>query len=173
MSRSRNIIVAIDETDPHLFKKIVDSLDSDLCIIKIGSVSFNAIGQDALLYVAKKGFEIFLDLKFHDIPTTVYKACISAFSLDIWMVNVHLSGGYPMVSAAAKAKVDVSSKTKLIGVTVLTSLSDEECASVYGSTQKIPDRRLIKDIAKHIRPRNTKNIWAHGPSDLGYGHMGL
>ena len=81
MSRSRNIIVAIDETDPHLFKKIVDSLDSDLCIIKIGSVSFNAIGQDALLYVAKKGFEIFLDLKFHDIPNTVKKSISGLSSL--------------------------------------------------------------------------------------------
>jgi len=70
---SKPIIVAIDETQPSSFKQIVDSLHSDLCMIKVGSVSFNAMGHEALTYVASKGFEIFLDLKLHDIPNTVKK----------------------------------------------------------------------------------------------------
>ena len=67
---SKPIIVAIDETQLSSFKQTVDSLDSSLCMIKVGSVSFNAIGHEALTYVASKGFEIFLDLKLHDIPNT-------------------------------------------------------------------------------------------------------
>ena len=129
MSRSRNIIVAIDETDPHLFKKIVDSLDSDLCIIKIGSVSFNAIGQDALLYVAKKGFEIFLDLKFHDIPNTVKKSISGLSSLPIKMLTVHTSGGLKMMESAMEAVSD--SKILIFGVTVLTSLTDVDSSEIY------------------------------------------
>ena len=68
---SKPIIVAVDETQLDSFKQIVDSLDSNLCMIKVGSVSFNAIGHEAIKYVASKGFEIFLDLKLHDIPNTV------------------------------------------------------------------------------------------------------
>ena len=68
---SKPIIVAVDETQLDSFKQIVDSLDSNLCMIKVGSVSFNAIGHEAIQYVASKGFEIFLDLKLHDIPNTV------------------------------------------------------------------------------------------------------
>jgi orotidine-5'-phosphate decarboxylase len=71
---SKPIIVAIDETQLSSFKQTVDSLDSSLCMIKVGSVSFNAIGHEALTYVASKGFEIFLDLKLHDIPNTVKKS---------------------------------------------------------------------------------------------------
>jgi orotidine-5'-phosphate decarboxylase len=77
--------------------------------------------------IHEKGFEIFLDLKFHDIPTTVYKACISAFSLNIWMLNIHLTGGYDMAVSAMKAKKDCQSTSKLIGVSALTSLSDHDC----------------------------------------------
>tara|TARA_B100000963_G_scaffold135796_1_gene118198 strand:+ start:3186 stop:3863 length:678 start_codon:yes stop_codon:yes gene_type:complete len=129
MSISRNIIVAIDETDPNLFKKIVDSLDSDLCMVKIGSVSFNAIGQDALSYAAKKGFEIFLDLKFHDIPNTVKKSISGLSSLPIKMLTVHTSGGLKMMESAMEAVSN--SKILVFGVTVLTSLTDNDTSEVY------------------------------------------
>ena len=68
---SKTIITAVDETDLGSFKKVIDSLDSDLCMLKIGSVSFNAFGHEAVFYASKKGFDIFLDLKLHDIPKTV------------------------------------------------------------------------------------------------------
>ena len=136
MVDNKKIIVALDYDDENSVYDLLDKINPNLCRVKVGKELFTKYGPSIINSIHSRGFEIFLDLKFHDIPTTVYKACISAFSLDIWMVNVHLSGGYPMVSAAAKAKVDVSSKTKLIGVTVLTSLSDEECASVYGCSRE-------------------------------------
>ena len=90
---SKSIIVAIDETQPSSFKQTVDSLDGDLCMIKVGSVSFNAIGHEALSYVASQGFEIFLDLKLHDIPNTVKKSIEGLVSLPISMMTIHTSGG--------------------------------------------------------------------------------
>ena len=114
--------------------------------MKIGKELFTKYGSEVVLKVQKKGFEIFLDLKFHDIPSTVYKACISAFSLNVWMINIHLSGGLNMVEAAMRARLDCESSSKLIGVTVLTSLSDENCLSIYGCSRENQLLRL-KDIA--------------------------
>lgn len=129
---SKPIIVAIDETQLNSFKKIVDSLDNNLCMIKIGSVSFNAIGREAINYVANKGFKIFLDLKFHDIPNTVKKSIQGLISLPISMITVHTSGGVDMMKAAKKA-VDGSS-IKIFGVTALTSLSEENMLSIFRRT---------------------------------------
>ena len=95
--------------------------------------------------IQKKGFDIFLDLKFHDIPTTVYKACLSALSLDIWMLNIHLSGGLNMALQASKAKQDSQSSCILLGVTALTSLSDDDCFSVYGCNRDDQLKRLKSD----------------------------
>ena len=86
---SKPIIVAIDETQLRSFKQTVDSLDSNLCMIKVGSVSFNAIGHEALTYVASKGFEIFLDLKLHDIPNTVKKSIEGLISVSYTHLRAH------------------------------------------------------------------------------------
>jgi len=112
--------------------EFIDNIDPNLCRIKIGKELFTMIGPRIIHELHKKGFEIFLDLKFHDIPTTVYKACVSAFSLNVWMLNIHLSGGYDMACAAMNAKRDCQSDSKLIGVTALTSLSDNDCKRIYG-----------------------------------------
>jgi orotidine-5'-phosphate decarboxylase len=93
---SKKIIVALDYDNLDLVIDFVDSIDPELCRIKIGKELFTKYGPSIVNNIHEKGFEIFLDLKFHDIPTTVYKACISAFSLNIWMLNIHLSGGYDM-----------------------------------------------------------------------------
>ena len=85
------IIVAVDETQLNSFKQIIDSLDNDLCMIKVGSVSFNAIGREAIEYVAAKGFKIFLDLKLHDIPNTVKKSIEGLISLPISILTIHAS----------------------------------------------------------------------------------
>ena len=126
---SKPIIVAIDETQPSSFKQTVDSLDSNLCMIKVGSVSFNAIGHEALTYVASKGFEIFLDLKLHDIPNTVKKSIEGLISLPIGMMTIHTSGGLEMMKAAKKAVDDTS--IKIFGVTALTSLSDGDTSAIF------------------------------------------
>ena len=129
---SKPIIVAVDETQLDSFKQIVDSLDSNLCMIKVGSVSFNAMGHEALKYVASKGFEIFLDLKLHDIPNTVKKSIEGLISLPISMMTIHTSGGLEMMKIAMNAVKDTN--IKIFGVTALTSLSDEDTEVIFKRT---------------------------------------
>tara|TARA_B100001063_G_C16772738_1_gene562827 strand:+ start:1955 stop:2632 length:678 start_codon:yes stop_codon:yes gene_type:complete len=142
MIDDKKIIVALDyNNDGELFK-FVDKIDPDCCRLKIGKEIFTKYGPKVISELHSKGFEVFLDLKFHDIPTTVYKACISALSHNVWMLNIHLSGGIDMVIAAMNAKNDCQSNTKLIGVTVLTSLSDDDCMRIYGCTRLDQIQRL-------------------------------
>ena len=129
---SKPIIVAVDETQLDSFKQIVDSLDSNLCMIKVGSVSFNAMGHKAIKYVASKGFEIFLDLKLHDIPNTVKKSIEGLISLPISMMTIHTSGGLEMMKIAINAVKDTN--IKIFGVTALTSLSDEDTDVIFKRT---------------------------------------
>ena len=126
------IIVAVDETQLDSFKHIVDSLDSNLCMIKIGSVSFNVMGHEAIKYVASKGFEIFLDLKLHDIPNTIKKSIEGLISLPISMMTIHTSGGLEMMKIAMNAVKDTN--IKIFGVTALTSLSDEDTDVIFKRT---------------------------------------
>ena len=129
---SKTIIVAVDETQLENFQNVVDSLDSDLCMIKIGSVSFNAFGHQAISYASNKGFKIFLDLKLHDIPNTVKKSIKGLVSLPIDMMTIHTSGGLEMMKAAKNA-VD-GTDIKIFGVTALTSLSDEDTSLIFKRT---------------------------------------
>ena len=145
---SKPIIVAIDETQLSSFKKTVDSLDSDLCMIKVGSVSFNAIGHEALSYVASKGFEIFLDLKLHDIPNTVKKSIEGLISLPIGMMTIHTSGGLEMMKAAKKAVSDTN--IKIFGVTALTSLSDEDTSTIFQRTASNQVKAML-DLAQEAQ----------------------
>ena len=129
---SKTIIVAVDETQLGNFQSVVDSLDSDLCMIKIGSVSFNALGHQAISYASNKGFKIFLDLKLHDIPNTVKKSIKGLVSLPIDMMTIHTSGGLEMMKAAKNA-VD-GTDIKIFGVTALTSLSDKDTSLIFKRT---------------------------------------
>lgn len=125
----RNIIVAIDQSELDSFKDLVDSLDSKKCMIKIGSVAFNSIGKDALYYAYEKGFDIFLDLKLHDIPNTVKKTIKGLLSLPISILTVHTSGGKNMLDASMQAVS--GSNIKIFGVTALTSLSEEDTKMIF------------------------------------------
>lgn len=138
----KKIIVALDYSNIEDTFKFIDSINPSLCRLKIGKELFTKYGPKIIYEIHNKGFEVFLDLKFHDIPTTVYKACISAFSLNVWMLNIHLSGGYDMAIAAMNAKNDCQSDSKLIGVTALTSLSDNDCKAIYGCTRCEQIKRL-------------------------------
>ena len=129
---SKTIIVAVDETQLENFQNVVDSLDSNLCMIKVGSVSFNALGHQAISYASNKGFKIFLDLKLHDIPNTVKKSIKGLVSLPIDMMTIHTSGGLEMMKAAKNA-VD-GTDIKIFGVTALTSLSDEDTSLIFKRT---------------------------------------
>ena len=126
---SKNIIVAVDEYHLNAFKNIVDSLDPDLCMIKVGSVSFNALGHETILYASSKGFDIFLDLKLHDIPNTVSKSIEGLKSLPINMLTIHTSGGIHMMKAAMDAVNGTD--IKVFGVTALTSLTDGDTNTIY------------------------------------------
>jgi len=126
------IIVAIDEIN---FKKacdIIDNLDSDKCMLKIGSVAFNSIGDEIIFYAANKGFDIFLDLKLHDIPNTVKKSIEGLISYPIKMLTIHISGGKEMMNAAMEAVL--GKDIKIFGVTALTSLNDEDTSEIFQRT---------------------------------------
>ena len=126
---TKSIITAVDESNLDLFKEIIDCLDSDLCMVKIGSVSFNSLGHEAVLYAANKGFDIFLDLKLHDIPNTVKKSIEGLVNLPIQMMTIHTSGGKQMMQAAMQAVEGTN--IKVFGVTALTSLSDNDTNKIY------------------------------------------
>ena len=123
------IIVAIDETDFTRASKIIDNLDPKKCMVKIGSVSFNSSGHELIFYAAEKGFEIFLDLKLHDIPNTVKKSIEGLAALPIKLLTIHASGGKNMMKAAMEGVS--GSDIKVFGVTALTSLSDNDTNEIY------------------------------------------
>ena len=126
------IKVAIDETDLVSLRDIADSLDSKKCLIKIGSVAFNSIGLEAISYISRKGFDIFLDLKLHDIPNTVKKSIEGLISLPIKMLTIHTSGGKDMMMAAMEAVSGTN--IKVFGVTALTSLNNDDTNEIYQRT---------------------------------------
>ena len=126
---NKPIITAVDEYNLDTFKKIIDALDINLCMVKVGSVSFNALGHDAISYASDKGFDIFLDLKLHDIPNTVKKSIEGLKSLPIKMLTIHTSGGKQMMKFAMEAVKGTD--IKIFGVTALTSLSDEDTNKIY------------------------------------------
>ena len=123
------IIVAIDEIDFNKASDILDKLDSKKCMVKIGSVTFNSIGREIISYASKKGFDIFLDLKLHDIPNTVQKSIEGLISLPIKMLTIHTSGGKDMMRAAMEAVS--GNDIKIFGVTVLTSLSSDDTNEIF------------------------------------------
>lgn len=125
----KSIIVAIDEYNNSEFERILDKLDPKLCMVKIGSVSFNSLGRECVIKTAKKGFDIFLDLKLHDIPNTVKKSIKSLAELPINMITVHVSGGKNMLEASVSELKN--SGIKIFGVTALTSLNSKDTEYIY------------------------------------------
>ena len=129
----KRIIVALDFAGEAGALGLLDQLDPDKCRAKIGKELFTACGPRLLRQVHERGFEIFLDLKFHDIPNTVAGAIDAAAGLPgVWMLNVHASGGRAMLEAAVSAAESApgESRPRVIGVTVLTSLNDGDLARI-------------------------------------------
>jgi len=118
------IIVALDYSNEDEASNFIKKVNPELCKLKIGKELFTVAGPQFVEKIVAMGFDVFLDLKFHDIPNTVMKACHAASELGVWMVNVHALGGKTMMQAA---KEGVShSSTKLIAVTILTSMGQED-----------------------------------------------
>jgi orotidine-5'-phosphate decarboxylase len=127
---NNRIIVPLDTPRLADALALAARLDPKLCRVKIGKELFVAAGPEAVSRVHERGFEVFLDLKFHDIPHTVAGACRSAARLGVWMMNVHASGGEAMMRAAREAVDSVARPPMLIAVTVLTSLTGPELEHV-------------------------------------------
>jgi len=124
------VYVALDAADEARIRSLLAELDPALCGIKIGKEAFTAFGPRVVEWARKRGFPVFLDLKFHDIPNTVAQACRAAADLDVALVNVHASGGRRMLEAARGAIPAADDAPGLIAVTVLTSMEDAELAEV-------------------------------------------
>ena len=120
------VIVALDFADQSAVEQFVAQLDPALCRVKVGKELFTRCGPAVVRYLVGKGFDVFLDLKFHDIPNTVAGAVKAAADLGVWMVNVHASGGLRMMEAAREALASTSQRPLLTAVTVLTSMSADD-----------------------------------------------
>ena len=124
---TKPILVALDYDNKNHALQLIDQLDPNMCRLKVGKEMFTLFGPQLVKDIHDRGFDLFLDLKFHDIPNTVAKAVAAAAELGVWMTNVHASGGLAMMEAARKALLPYGKEAPmLIAVTVLTSMSDDD-----------------------------------------------
>ncbi|MDR3501845.1 MAG: orotidine-5'-phosphate decarboxylase [Legionella sp.] len=143
---SSPLIVALDFNREQDALNLVDKLDPKECSLKVGSELFTLFGTHFVRQLVDRQFKVFLDLKFHDIPNTVANACKAAADLGVWMMNVHASGGMNMMHSARLALESYGvNRPILIAVTVLTSFSQEDLASI-GIT--IPVMEHVKNLAR-------------------------
>jgi orotidine-5'-phosphate decarboxylase len=126
----RRIIVALDYPDAATARQFVTKVRPEMCRLKVGKELFVAAGPGFVQELVGQGYDVFLDLKFHDIPNTVAQACKAAARLGVWMMNVHASGGPRMLAAAREALEGIDKRPLLIAVTVLTSMGAEELQAI-------------------------------------------
>lgn len=129
-AQDAKIVIALDFADAKPALAFVQQIDPKLCRVKVGKELFTAAGPQLIEQLVKRDFSVFLDLKFHDIPNTVAKACEAASRLGVWMLNVHASGGLAMMQAAREGVNKSGHDPLLIAVTVLTSMAEAELAQV-------------------------------------------
>ena len=129
-NKESKIIVALDYADAASALQLVNQLDPSLCKLKVGKELFTAAGPQLVEKLVSKNFNVFLDLKFHDIPNTVAKACEAASNLGVWMLNVHASGGSAMMQAALEGVNKSAHSPYLIAVTVLTSMNQASLSEI-------------------------------------------
>ena len=142
------IIVALDYPTASPALSLVERLQPSLCRLKVGKELFTACGPELLEKLMRRGFDVFLDLKFHDIPNTTAQACKAAASLDVWMVNVHALGGRKMLEAAREAVSSSAQQTKLIAVTLLTSMAKQDLTEL--GINESPEEMVLR-LAKMTR----------------------
>ena len=141
------IIVALDYDELNSAKKFVDQINPTTCQVKVGKGMFTRFGPTWVRWLIQRGFRVFLDLKFHDIPKTVADACRAAADLGVWMLNVHVCGGEVMLQAARSALESYrpAERPLLIGITLLTSLHRSDLTAL-GITDTIP--HIVNRYAK-------------------------
>ena len=136
------IIVALDYPSAQSALDMAARLDPALCRVKVGKELFAAAGPALVETLVTRGFGVFLDLKYHDIPNTVASACKAAARLGVWMIDVHASGGRAMMLAAREAIAGATVRPKLIAITVLTSLGASDLADI--GMQGTPDEVVLR-----------------------------
>ena len=141
MKDPKQIIVALDYSDAESALRMLERIDPQLCRVKVGKELFTRCGPELVRRIVGVGFDVFLDLKFHDIPNTVAAAVAAAADLGVWMVNVHASGGRTMLGAARKA-LGENAATRLTAVTVLTSLGLDELQEV--GVHGFPEQQVLR-----------------------------
>jgi len=142
------IIVALDyPTETQAFQ-LIDQLDASQCRLKVGKEMFTHLGPAFVEKIQAKGFEVFLDLKYHDIPNTVAKACEAAANLGVWMLNVHASGGRRMMEAAANALANHRNSPHLIAVTVLTSMTQQDLSETGIKASPAEQALMLANLAQ-------------------------
>ncbi|MDH5785297.1 MAG: orotidine-5'-phosphate decarboxylase [Chromatiales bacterium] len=145
MSNNSPIIVALDFPSAAQALELVERLEPQRCRLKVGKELFTRSGPTFVEKLVDQGYDVFLDLKFHDIPNTVAAACRAAADLGVWMVNVHAQGGRKMMEAASEALQHSSHQPLLIAVTILTSMAEDDIHEVgLGGTPAENVKRLAK-----------------------------
>lgn len=136
---NKRLIVALDYSDTEDVKALLSQLNPNRCMVKVGLQLYLSQRESILEMISNAGFDIFLDLKLHDIPNTVSKALSEIEKFNVFMTTIHLQGGKEMIEAALSSV----QSTKIIGVTLLTSLNDSHIRSLYGSVFLDQFARLI------------------------------
>jgi orotidine-5'-phosphate decarboxylase len=144
---SSRVIVALDYADAKSAMALVDRLQPSACKLKVGKELFTAAGPAFVATIAQRGFDIFLDLKFHDIPNTVAQACRAAAQLGVWMINVHALGGRGMMNAAREAIEPAPRRPNLIAVTVLTSMAEPDLREVGIDASPLVEAMRLAELA--------------------------
>ena len=153
--KPKQIIVALDFDSTDEANSIVKLLDPEIYRLKIGKQLYSGEGPKILEILNKKGFDIFLDLKLHDIPNTVYKALKNLLNHKVWMTNIHLLGGEEMIQAASEAREYTKSGALLIGVSVLTSLSEK---NIKNMGFKVEISELVKILSVSGKKNNLDGV---------------
>ena len=130
MTAESRIIVALDFPDLTQALALLDQLEPRRCRVKVGKELFTRAGPGLVETIVRRGFDVFLDLKFHDIPKTVAAACAAAADLGVWMMNLHAVGGAAMMQAAHRRLAELPEPPLLVAVTVLTSLDSADLAAI-------------------------------------------
>ena len=140
--KSKRLIIALDNDDLNHVKKLSAFFDPKLCLMKVGLELYIAHGKEVLDYLSEQGFEIFLDLKLHDIPNTVAKAIKEIQKFNIKMTTIHSQGGVDMINAA----LDQSNDLKILAVSLLTSLDRQDISTLYDNDFEKQFEMLLKVI---------------------------
>ena len=151
----KQVIVALDFDSFEEANVVVKSLNPDVFRLKIGKQLFAGEGPKIIENFNKQGFDIFLDLKLHDIPNTVYKALKNLLNHKVWMINIHLLGGEEMIKAAKEARESSNSEALLVGVSVLTSLNEKNIKNI-GFNMQISE--LVKTLCMSAKQNNIDGV---------------